>query len=61
MGPHRQPDRDLQDEPRRALRLAQGHAGENGRRPPQQPHRLTYPLELHPAVKMKAGCLSRNA
>ena len=61
MGPHRQPHRDLQDERCRALRLAQGHARENRRRPPQQPHRRTSLLELHPAVKLKAGRLSRTA
>ena len=55
MGPHRQPDRDLQDERRRALRLAQEHAGENHRRPPQQPHRRTPALELQATVKLRAG------
>ena len=55
MGPHRQPDRDLQDERRRALRLAQEHAGESRRRPSQQPHRRTPALELQAPVKLKSG------
>ncbi len=29
--------------------------------PPQQPHRRPTSLELHPAVKLKAGCPSRTA
>jgi len=59
MGPHRQRDRDRQDERRQALRLAQGHAGENSRRASRQPHRQTPLLELHPAVKLKAGGASQ--
>ena len=61
MGPYRQPDRDLQGERRRALRLAQGHARENRRRAPQQQHRRAASLELQAAVKLKSGCLSDTA
>ena len=61
MGPYRQPLQDLQDERCRTLRLAQDYAGENRRRPPQQPHRRFASLELQAAVKLKAGCLPRTA
>ena len=61
MGPHRQPDRDLRDERRRALRLAQDRAGENRCRPSQWPHRRTPALDLQAAVKLKARCLVRTA
>ena len=61
MGPYRLAHRDPQDERRRALRLAQDHAGEDRRRPSQQPHRRTPPLELQAHVKLKVRCLPRTA
>ena len=46
VGPHRLPDRDLPHERRRALRLHQGRARGDRRRPPRSPHRRFAPLGL---------------
>ena len=41
--------------------MAQEHAGEDRRRPSQQPHRRTPPLELQAPVKLKSRCLVHTA
>ena len=46
LGPYRLVHRDVQDERRRALRVAQEHAGEDRRRPPAIPNPRTPALEL---------------
>ena len=59
MGAHRFAHRDREAEPRRALRIAQGHSRSHRSRSSQQSHRRLAPLELQASVKLKAGCFVR--
>ena len=61
MGAHRFAHRDREAEPRRALRMAQGHSRSHRSWPSQQPHRRLAPLELQASVKLKAGSFVRIA
>ena len=56
LGSYRHAHRNLQDEWRRALRLAQQHAGEDRRRSPASAHPRVVALELRLSVKVSGHC-----